>query len=252
MHAKLMGASGERSQLQPSQFLPGVVERAVLGDRAGGVLVVALGRSGALAGGTADTLERQVDAAFGRDGAAGGDGPVGLLHVPATERGGQPRGRAGRAGEDQHAGRVAVQPMHEARPMLRPEAQRIEPRVEMAGNSGATLHRQAMRLVQHQQVLVPIQDQTLQILGQAGIDFSGPPWGGGWCQRQRWNADGLAGRQTRGGVSAMSVHPHLTAAAQLLNGALRQAGEMPPEPSIETDLRFVFRHGHEFSHGSPV
>ena len=124
---------------------------------------------GALAAGAADAPQRQVDAAFRRDGPARDDGPVGLLHRAAAERGGELRRGARRAGEQQHAGGVAVQPVHQARPIRRAEAQRVEQRVEVMGDAGAALHRHAVRLVQHQHVVVAIDHQALQVArGVAG------------------------------------------------------------------------------------
>ena len=66
--AKLVGAPGQRRQFQPGQLLPGMIERAVVGDGAGRFLVVALRHLGALAARPADAPERQVDTALRRDG----------------------------------------------------------------------------------------------------------------------------------------------------------------------------------------
>ena len=147
VHAKLVGAAGERLQFQPGQLAGGVVQRLVVGDGAGAVRVVAFGGSGAFAAGAADALQRQVDAALDRNRTAGDDGPVGLVDVAAAEQRGQLAGGAGRAGEQQHAGGVAVQPVHQPRPVFGAEAQGIQHAVEVAGDAGAALHRQAIGLV---------------------------------------------------------------------------------------------------------
>ena len=118
--AKLVGAAGMRLQLQPGELAGRVIQSAVFGDGAGGIRVVTFGGGGALAAlVAADALQRQVDAALDRDRTAGDDGPVGLLHVAAAEGGGEFGGDARGAGEQQHAGGVAIQPVHQARPVAR-------------------------------------------------------------------------------------------------------------------------------------
>ena len=73
---------------------------------------------------------------------------------------------------------------------------------------------------------------------QGGVErrLLGRRRGGG---RQRRDADGLAGREARGGLGALAVHAHLAGAAQLLDGGLGEAGEVAAEPPVEPDLGLV-------------
>ena len=68
-----MGAPGEGFQFKPRQLARRVIQRLVIGDRPGAVRVVAVGGGGALAAGTANPLQRQVDAALHRNRPAGDD-----------------------------------------------------------------------------------------------------------------------------------------------------------------------------------
>ena len=118
-------------------------------------------------------------------GRPGDDGPVGLLHLPAAEGSGELRRGAGRAGEQQHAGGVAVQPVHQARAVRRAEAQRVEQGVQMVGDARAALHRHAVRLVQHQQVVVAMDHQALQVAGGVRIDRGRGGLRVGWRGQRR-------------------------------------------------------------------
>ncbi len=163
-------------QLQPGQLLPGVVQRAVVGDGAGGFLVVTLGDFGAFATGATDAAKRQVDAALDRDRPARGHRPVGLLHRAGAERGGQLCRSAWCRRQQQHAGGVAIQPMHQPRPLGRAEAQCIQHSVEVVRDARTALHRHAVRLVQHQHVVVPVDQQALEIAGGVGVDLGPCLW----------------------------------------------------------------------------
>ena len=103
-------------------------------------------------------------------GRRGDDRPVGLLHRPAAECRRELRCGARRAGEQQHARGVTVQPVHQARAIRRTEAQRIEQRVQMMGDARPALHRHAVRLVQHQQVIVAMEHQPLQVARGVRVD----------------------------------------------------------------------------------
>ena len=140
----------------------------------------------------------QVDAAFDRDGAAGDDGPVGLLDVAASEQGGELAGGAGGAGEQQDAGGVAVEAVDQAGAVFGAEAQRVQHGVEVAGDAGAALDRQAIGLVEDQDVVVLVDYRVLQVLGIVRVDRGG--WFG--CGRgvHRGNFHRLAGGQAGAGV----------------------------------------------------
>ena len=210
--AKLVRPAGERLQFEPGQLLGGIVQRLIIGDGAGAVGVVAVGRRGALSTGSADTFQRQVDAALDRDRSAGDDRPVGLVDVTAAEQRGELAGSARRAGKQQNAGGIAIQPVDQAGPVFGAEPQRVQHAVEVAGDAGAPLHRQAVGLVDHQDLVVLVDDRLLQVLGVVRIDPAdgfgrepGHPWagspptarrrGGCWCRPwPRRRGSGRCGR----------------------------------------------------------
>ena len=72
-------------EFQPGQLAGGMIEGLVVGDGASAVRIVPISRRGPFAPGTADPLQRQVDAALDRHGTAGNHGPVGLVDIAATE-----------------------------------------------------------------------------------------------------------------------------------------------------------------------
>ena len=73
------------------------------------------------------------------------------------------RGKA-RLGDEQAAGRVLVEPVHEARALAVHArlAQHLQHAVEVARGARAALHRQAHRLVEHQHVVVLVQRDRLE------------------------------------------------------------------------------------------
>ncbi len=64
-------------------------------------------------------------------------------------------------GDQQHAGGVAVEPVHQARPVAEAVGHAGEQAVDVAAGAGAALHGDAERLVEHQHVLVLEQDDAL-------------------------------------------------------------------------------------------
>ena len=88
-----------------------------------------------------------------------------------AKRGGELCRGAGRAGEQQDARGVAVEPVHQARAIRRTEAQGVEQPVQVVGDARSALHRHAVRLVQHQQVVVAVDHQALQVARGVGIDL---------------------------------------------------------------------------------
>ena len=113
----------------------------------------------------------------------------------------------------------------------------------MARDARPTLHRQTMRLVHHEQVVVAVDDHSLQFPRDVGIDLRGlvPR---NWRSRRgkRRYANRLAGGKSGRRIGASAVHTDLAGAAQLLDRPLVQAGEMPTEPAVEANVRFVLGH----------
>ena len=108
----------------------------------------------------------------------------------------------------------------------------------MAGDAGAALDGEAVRLVEDQELLVLVEDQALRARGSgrgrghwrgsagAGALGSGGtrtawPARGGWRPRRACRRRGLAG------------------AAEFLDGALGDGREMTPEPAVQADFSLV-------------
>ena len=72
--------------------------------------------------------------------------------------------------------------MDQPRPLLEAEAQRVEHAVDMPLGAGAALHGQPRRLVQHDDVVVLVDDQAADLLGVAVGDASGSraAWAAAW------------------------------------------------------------------------
>ena len=68
------------------------------------------------------------------------------------------RRRRPRLGHHQHTRRVAIEPMHQAGPLGRAEAQPVEQRVEMVAHLAAALYGETGRLVEGEDVFVPMND----------------------------------------------------------------------------------------------
>ena len=103
--------------------------------------------------------------------------------------------------------------MHQARAVRGAEAQGVEQRIEMVGDAGPALHRQAVRLVDRDQVVVAIEHEALEVLLDQRVDLGW--WLGdfGLGGREWRDAHGLAGGEAGGGVGTMAVHADLTGAA---------------------------------------
>ena len=104
------------------------------------------------------------DAALPRLRHAGDQRPVDLARRARAEGLGE-RGRGeARLGDQQAARRVLVEPVHQPRPLAVHAglAQHLQHAVEMARGARAALHREAHRLVEHQHVVVLVQDDRLE------------------------------------------------------------------------------------------
>ena len=134
--------------------------------------------------------------------------------------------------------------MDQPRPLLVAEAQRVEHAVDMPLGPGAALHRQPRRLVQHDDLVVLVDDQAADLLGIAvrdGRDLArlGRRRGGD-AGRQ---ADGLAGLDPVLALGALAVDADLAGAQKLLQGAVAQLGEMALEPAVQPQAGLVVGDG---------
>ena len=172
------------------------------------------------------------------------DRPVELLGLAVAEGVAQPPGRQAGAGDQQQARRVLVQAVDQPRPLLVAETQRVEHAVDMPLGPGPALHRQARRLVQHDDLVVLVDDQAADLLGVAvrhGRDLARLGW------RRRGDAgrqaDGLAGLDAILALGALAVDADLAGAQKLLQGAVAQLGEMALEPAVEPQAGLVVDDG---------
>ena len=161
----------------------------------------------------------------------------------AAKRRRQVTGRLGRARQHQDAAGVLVEPVDEARFLRRAEAQRLAQGVQMAAQAAAALDRQTGRLVEGDQPVVPVEDTGLQRRRLLGVDprrrfrcgRASLAWPLGRSQRR--HADRLARGEAQAGLGAPAVDPHLAGAQELLQPAVAELGEAPPEPAVEPEVR---------------
>jgi hypothetical protein len=248
MGAELVRAPGHRPQRQPRGAVAGAIERGVIGDRAARVLVVLARLHHALAVRAQALGQGRVDAALPDLRPADHDRPIDLARLLAAERLGQFRRRPGASPQYQNARSIAVEAMHQARAFLVPEAQRIEHAVEMMRRAGAALHRQARRLVDHQDRFILVQHRGAQFLGIA-LGHRARRGRPGRRGAQWRHAHGLAFRQAQIGLGALAVDPDLAGAQQLLQMAVRDLREMAAEPAVEPKLGLVRGDGAGFNAG---
>ena len=201
-----------------------------------------------LAAEAVDAHQLALDAALDRHRAPRGDGPIDLLHRAAAEGAGELGGHARSAGDDQDAGGILVQPVHQPRLVLA-VAQAFQHHVEMLADAGPALGGQAGRLVQHDDVIVAPQHHGLDLAGERGVERR-------CCddrcrgRRDRRHADGLPWREAGGRLGPLAIDADLAGAAQLLDRALGQAREVAAEPAVEPDIGFVLGHfPHRDAHG---
>ncbi len=156
--AQLVGAARVGAKAEPCGALGGAGDGDVLGLGWLGARILGLGRNDHLAVSDAGLHQGHLDDPLIGLHVADDEGPVGLLRPSLGEGARQPRRRRRRLAEQQHAGGVPVEPMHQPRPLqsFAPGAQ--EP-VHVTGGLGPALHRKAAGLVQREDLLVLIDDQ---------------------------------------------------------------------------------------------
>ncbi len=164
--------------------------------------------------------------------------PVDLLGVARAENRAELGGDLARLGDQQHARRVAVEPMRQHRPLALLVAQRLEHAVDMPLGARAALHRQAEGLVQHHQVAVLEQDHGADRLGVARIGRSAVRRRrAGFAERR--HAHALAGLEPGRNLGPLARDPHFALADDLVEMRLRDFRESPAEPTVEAHARLV-------------
>ena len=173
------------------------------------------------------------------------DGPVDLARLTRAEDLAEVGRDLARLGDEQHARRVAVEPMHEARPLAIHIRHRLEHAIDMVLGAGTALHGQAPWLVEHHEPLVLEEEHVLQ---RAGIGLVGHPLHGGRRRRRlrldRRNAHALPGLQAGRCLDALAVDTHLPGPHDLVEMAEREHRQPPLEPAVEPHLALVLGH-HE-------
>ena len=158
-------------------------------------------------------------------------------------------------GDEQHAGGIAVEPVHQPRPVAEAVGHAGEHPVEVALGAGAALHGDTVGFVQHQHVLVLVKDHRLDevavTLGET------ERWRERWLRLGRQPQDCrhahlLAALHARVGLRAPGVEPHLAGAQQLLQMPVGDVREMHAKPAVEAhaglalaNLQGLDGHGHE-------
>ncbi len=243
MHADLVRAAGQRLDRQPGEFLAGGVDHDEIGDgifRAlvrridGGHALVAAARAMAAFLGKRRLDRAALDLRHALD-----QRPVDLLRVAGGQRARQLGGGGNRARHDEDAGGVAVQAMDEARARVLLESEAVEHAVDMGGEAAAALGRQARRLVQHDDVLVHVDDVVLQTAADLLLRLSAGLLFEVAVHHLRRQADHLAGGDAVGRLHPLAVEPDLPGAQQLLQPAMGQRRVVPLEPAVDADAVLV-------------
>ena len=234
MGAQLMGAAVQRLQREPARDLAGAGDHAIA-RRAGPPSPRASTRSPARPACLASGRSIRPSARRSPDHQR----PVELVDPMAAERPVSLAAARARPGDHQEPARVAVEAVHEARPLAaaasaasmpssaagsrcrpgpraRPACRARGARRPRAGCGSAASRRRPARR--------PAPRGAARRLGSLG---------------ERRDADALAGAQARFGVRPPAIDPDLAGAQQLLQPAVAELGEMPAEPAIEAELGLV-------------
>ena len=122
-------------------------------------------------------------------------GPIDLAGLLMPEGGGEPGGGRGAAPQHQHAAGIAIEAVHEARPLGRLEAEPVQQAVQMLVGGRAALDRESGRLVDDQDLGVAVEHAPAQLRDQpivGGLALGRP--GGGFGLRRRAPARPAAAR----------------------------------------------------------
>ncbi len=141
-------------------------------------------------------------------------------------------------GDEQHAGRVAIEAVHEARTLAAEAVGHAgEHAIDVPFGSAAALHGEAERLVEHEDVLVLVEDHALDA-GPIGL---GKPERRLDARRRRRllgahdlrHADIGAGFETLVALDPAAVDAHLSRAQQLLQIRVADIGKVDAEPPVK-------------------
>src|SRR5262245_55756319 len=251
MSAQLMLAAGDRLERKPGDLLPGPVHHGVIGDRGLRHLLLAGPRfPHAVSLRACSFHQRGIDLALRRLRYALDQRPIDLAHRTGLEGAAELCGHLAAFGYHQHAGGVAIEAVHQARPWLRAVAKALEQSVEMMRSLGSALHGDSRRLVKHQEIVVLVERDGGE-KGAVGLGQS--LWGRrrrGRRDRQRRNANALTRNKPGACLGAAAVDPDLAGAEQLLESAMRQVSEVAAEPTVEAHAVLASLHCPRFDRRS--
>ena len=143
-------------------------------------------------------------------------------------------------GDQQHAGGVAVQAMHQRGTVAALVGERGQHAVDVVPGARPALHGEAEGLVEHEDVAILQEDHGAQgtrvvlAVARLGVDRRGSR-----VQVQRRHADALPRLQPGGGLDAGAVDADLPGADDLVEVRQREAGHPPLEPAVEAHAGFV-------------
>ena len=173
--------------------------------------------------------------------------PVGFLRVALAKRRRQLLRRAARARHDENAGSIPVEAMHQTWLFALLAGPCFQHLVDMAADAGAALHGKPGGLVQHEHLVVLVQQHARQQLAIAGMLQL--------ATSNRSALDGLLidieGRHAHhlsrlhAGIAfhAPAIDAHLAGAQQFLQRPEAEAGIVNLEPAVQPHAGFVCLDG---------
>ena len=224
-----------------------VDHRVVRGGVHGLVLLAGLRLAHAvLAVGPGGLHQRGLYPALRRLGHALHQRPIGLGRRARLEDAPELGRRIARLGNEQHTAGVAVEAMHQPRPLTAEAVGHAgQQPIDVTLGAGAALHGQPKRLVEHEHVLVLEQDRPLD---QIAVALGEAQRRGnrrlrlGRLAHDRRHAQLLAGLQPGIGLHPLAVDAHLARAQQLLEVGIAHVRKMHAEPAVEAQPRLVALH----------
>ena len=169
--------------------------------------------------------------------------PIMLAGLPGPEDLAEFGGHLATAGHQEHARCVAVEPMHQQRPVPIPVREAVEHSVDMKGRARTALDREAVGLVQHHDVAILVEHHGLDgpaivIGGLCALDLGR----GKIADPQRRDPDGLARSDACGRLGPGAIEAHLSGAHDLVQMAKGEFGVSALEPAVEAHAVLVLRY----------
>src|SRR5690606_11225721 len=233
--AKLVGAPGQRLEQDEGGAVAGAVDHAVAGARAHSRFLIDM----RLLAARARLLgERQVDLSLLDRRHADDDRPVELARGAAGEGAREEGRRARRAGDEERARRVLVEPVDQLRARLAWLDQPVEQPVEMVPRLRPALRREAGRLVEHEGGGIGVDHERSHegdLVVAQGLAPAPRRTRARRLPGERRYADDLPGLDPLAGRGAPAVEAELPGARPARDLAEARLGHVAPEPAVEPD-----------------